>query len=414
DVFREVEVTGDSSRGDSGQSGSDKCDMGDDSDEKDGGNILSSEEQCEKDEFYDADDLLSPVAKLEKYADNEITFNRQVVTKNILDTLRTVVGNNEEVTIVLNILQRLSEDQEPTVRTEVMEQVPHIAVFCSEFSSQFGYVIPKVLVPMVIRYFSDENDQVRKTSQAALLVLFEQGLMDRGNNFCMKAVVEEQVCPVILRLTEPDSFDDNYRTEAVALMSKLAPFIGMDLTLRFFLDKFSALCSDSLFHVRKVCAANFGDMCSVVGTETTESVLLPKFYYLCEDSVWDVRKACSEVFMAVSCACSLDTRKNDLAPLFINLLCDPSRWVKMSAFQTLGPFISTFADPHTTGLYYDGVSSICNPNKNTYNFEKTEEAAVACSNKDSDGSAEDANVTNNSQDNDDGSQPNCSTTKSVD
>lgn len=27
--------------------------------------------------------------------------------------------------------------------------------------------------------------------------------------------------------------------------------------------------------------------------------------------------------------------------------------VRMSAFQALGPFISTFANPNTTGLYFD-------------------------------------------------------------
>ena len=52
-------------------------------------------------------------------------------------------------------------------------------------------------------------NQVRKTSQAALLVLLEQGLVEKSD-------VKEQVCPVIIRLTEADSIDD-YRTEAVAV-----------------------------------------------------------------------------------------------------------------------------------------------------------------------------------------------------
>lgn len=35
----------------------------------------------------------------------------------------------------------------------------------------------------------------------------------------------------------------------------------------------------------------------------------------------------------------------------------------MSAFQSLGPFISTFADPQITGLYYkdDGVICVTEP-----------------------------------------------------
>ena len=84
---------------------------------------------------------------------------------------------------------------------------------------------------------------------------------------------------------------------------------------------------------------------------------------LCEDEIWGVRKACAETFMSVSCACTLQVRKQSLAPLFANLLIDQSRWVRMSAFQTLGPFISTFADPSITGLSYnqDGELVIMSP-----------------------------------------------------
>ena len=88
----------------------------------------------------------------------------------------------------------------------------------------------------------------------------------------------------------------------------------------------------------------------MVGADATEKVLLPKFFYLCEDGVWGVRKACADVFMPVSCVCSPSVRQAELSPLFLNLLKDQSRWVRMAAFQGLGPFISTFADPLITAL----------------------------------------------------------------
>lgn len=62
---------------------------------------------------------------------------------------------------------------------------------------------------MVVKFLTDMDIQVRKTSQAALLVLLEQGLVEKSD-------VQQQVCPVIIRLTEADSLDD-YRTEAVAV-----------------------------------------------------------------------------------------------------------------------------------------------------------------------------------------------------
>merc|ERR1719458_2095610 len=70
-------------------------------------------------------------------------------------------------------------------------------------------------------------------------------------------------------------------------------------------------------------------------------------------AAWGVRKACADVFMPVSCVCSPTVRQAELSPLFINLLSDQSRWVRMAAFQALGPFISTFADPAITALLHN-------------------------------------------------------------
>ena len=55
--------------------------------------------------------------------------------------------------------------------------------------------------------------QVRKTSQAALLVLLEQDLVEKFD-------IEQQVIPVILELASPESLDE-YRSEAAAVSSSI-------------------------------------------------------------------------------------------------------------------------------------------------------------------------------------------------
>ena len=85
---------------------------------------------------------------------------------------------------------------------------------------------------------------------------------------------------------------------------------------------------------------------------------LPCYINLCEDDVWGVRKVCAEVIMSVSCVCSPTSRKMALAPVFTKLLQDANRWVRMSAFQALGPFISTFADPAITKLFYNNKGEL--------------------------------------------------------
>ncbi|KAK3765828.1 hypothetical protein RRG08_026297 [Elysia crispata] len=314
-----------------------------------------SDENSEDDYGFDGGisevEDLTPLQRLEKYLDNDNIYNRQMLARGLLDTLRAVCESGDNCVAVLDAMTRLSEDPEPSVRSELMEQVPHVAVYCQENIQSFVDAVPKYILPMVVRYLNDANSQVRKTSQAALLVLLEQELVEKGD-------IEQQVMQVILELAAPESLDD-YRSEAVALMSKMAPLLGKDITDRHFLPRFSEMCTDPLFHVRKVCAANFGEMASVVGVQNSEDILLPKFFFLCEDGVWGVRKACAECFMTVSCACSLEIRRNELANLFVNLLCDQSRWVRMSAFQQLGPFISTFADADRTDLVVseDGILS---------------------------------------------------------
>ncbi|XP_045836973.1 serine/threonine-protein phosphatase 4 regulatory subunit 1-like isoform X3 [Meles meles] len=198
--------------------------------------------------------------------------------------------------------------------------------------------------------------RVRKSSQEVLLILLEQDLISQHD-------IENKVCPVLLALSAPDR-DDEYKTEAANLICKLVSVLSKSTVERLLLPRFCELCGDGkFFQVRKVCATNFGDICHAVGQEATEKFLIPKFFELCSDSVWGMRKACAECFMAVSYSASPEVRRAQLSPLFIKLISDPCRWVRQAAFQSLGPFISTFANPSRAGLYIreDGTLSIRPP-----------------------------------------------------
>uniref|UniRef100_A0A2K5ISY5 WW-binding domain-containing protein n=1 Tax=Colobus angolensis palliatus TaxID=336983 RepID=A0A2K5ISY5_COLAP len=292
-------------------------------------------------------DNLPPLTRLEKYAFSENTFNR-----GLLDIFRDFSDNEEDFLMVIEIIVRLSEDAEPTVRTELMEQIPPIAIFLQENRSDFPVVLSEYLIPIVVRYLTDPNNQVRKSSQEVLLILLEQDLIFQHD-------IENKVCPILLQLSAPDS-DDEYKAEAVSIICKMASMLSKSTVERLLLPRFCELCGDGkLFQVRKVCAANFGDICHAVGQEATEKFLIPKFFELCSDAVWGMRKACAECFTAVSHSSSPGVPRTQLSPLFIRLVSDPCRRVS-AAFQSLGPFISTFANPSRAGLYLreDGALSI--------------------------------------------------------
>ena len=76
-----------------------------------------------------------------------------------------------------------------------------------------------------------------------------------------------------LKLTSTDPFP-------LQLLSKMAPLIGKEMSQRLFLQRFATLCVDPLFHVRKVCAANFGDFSGVVGSDPTEQTLVSTYNIL--------------------------------------------------------------------------------------------------------------------------------------
>uniref|UniRef100_A0A8B9R2X9 Protein phosphatase 4, regulatory subunit 1 n=1 Tax=Astyanax mexicanus TaxID=7994 RepID=A0A8B9R2X9_ASTMX len=291
-------------------------------------------------DFVSQDEMLTPLGRLDKYVASENIFNRQMVARSLLDTLKAVSEDERDCIAVLERVSRLADDSEPTVRAELMEQIPHIAIFCQENRPSIPFAFSKYLLPIVVRYLADQNNLVRKTSQAALLMLLEQELIERID-------IENLVCPVLVDLTAPDSNDD-VKTEAMAIICKMAPMVGKDITERLFLPRFCEMCCDCrMFHVRKcnLIVVFFLDVCL--------PVQLPRFFQLCSDNVWGVRKACAECFMTVSSATSQEVRRTKLSTLFINLISDPSRWVRQAAFQSLGQFISTFASPNTdVGQYF--------------------------------------------------------------
>lgn len=71
-----------------------------------------------------------------------------------------------------------------------------------------------------------------------------------------------------------------------------------------------------------------------------------------------MRKQCAEVVTIIACTCTPSLRRSILSPAFEKLLDDQSRWVKMAAFESLGPFISTFANPRITDLQYNQIGEL--------------------------------------------------------
>ncbi|CAM9494339.1 unnamed protein product [Rangifer tarandus platyrhynchus] len=230
----------------------------------------------------------------------------------------------------MGIMVRLSEDAEPTVRTELMEQIPPLAIFLQENRSDFPVVLSECLIPVMVRYLTDTDNQVRESSQEVLLMLLEQELIFQHET-------ESKMCPVLPTLLAPRG-DDAYKAEGVNIICKLSSVLSKSIVERLLFPRFCELCGyGKLFQVRKVSATNFGGICHAARQEGPEQFLPPKFFGLCTDSVWGMRKACAECFLAVAHNMSPVVCRAKLWPLFITLISDPCRWVLQAAFSPWAP-----------------------------------------------------------------------------
>ncbi|XP_014275198.1 serine/threonine-protein phosphatase 4 regulatory subunit 1 isoform X4 [Halyomorpha halys] len=272
---------------------------------------------------------------------------QQSVGKTGLETLRALAANPKNALNLLDNFLASSYSKDDRIRCEVIEYVPPLALYLSGEGSNgdLRSLISTHLFPTVIRALSDENSQVVKMGETALLSLLEHCLI--SSNY-----IEHKVWPIILsRITHRRNVEATIGV--ITVISKMAPWIGSDLSERLVVPVLEEMSQESELGIRRVCASLYRDLCSVVSTEVSESRLVPSFLKLCCDPEWVVRQTCAEVFMSVSCKVTLATRKALLAPAFAKLLVDRVRWVQLSAFQSLGPFITTFAEPSITSLGYN-------------------------------------------------------------
>ncbi|XP_017763871.1 PREDICTED: serine/threonine-protein phosphatase 4 regulatory subunit 1-like isoform X2 [Eufriesea mexicana] len=258
----------------------------------------------------------------------------------LVEIFRTSVstGTKFNISEIMRMVDQIVTYPDVQIRTDLLEQIPEAASICHEYPHLFDNVLHDYLLSFIITFLQERDNQIRMSAQTAVLALTKKGLLDNNT-------IETILCPQIEMLCRSVDFINC----GVSLMCKLAPFIGEDLAEKIFLDKYIALCE--VFYTRKICASHFGEFCAAVRRKTLFRKLFPLYIDLCFDKVWGVRKACVDVMMSVSCCMTLQHRRLLLAELLAAHLNDESKWVRMSAFQILGPFISTFAKQFTEVTY---------------------------------------------------------------
>ncbi len=91
--------------------------------------------------------------------------------------------NTNDIGIIISINERLIfyshanltffSSLDCLIRSELMEQVPHIAIYCQEVPDHLGHAVPHHLLPLVVKFLVDNNHQV---SQSEVLLNFLSGI----------------------------------------------------------------------------------------------------------------------------------------------------------------------------------------------------------------------------------------------
>ena len=277
------------------------------------------------------DDALPELDRVVRYVKSSIGLQRLVHVK-MLAAVARAEGLVSTCDHIVPVLEQLSVDFEPAIRSHLCEQMASLAAFIAETGDEAGYqIILDVILPTIAQLLEDGKVEVRQAASVALVSVAQ----------IIKAPdLGQHVLTIILQLAHEDE-NEEMRMTASELLNLLAEHLGLDLCKQFVIPEVVSLAEDPVFRVRKSTALNFENVCKVGGEHELFERLMPAFVRLSKDDMYRVRRACAENLCEISKHVSNDIRTGVLVEIFLRLAQDPSKLVKQSILQQSGMFIAT-------------------------------------------------------------------------
>eukprot|EP00755_Sulcionema_specki_P011119 Sspe_Gene.48272::Locus_25009_Transcript_1_1_Confidence_1.000_Length_2244::g.48272::m.48272/K15424/PPP4R1; serine/threonine-protein phosphatase 4 regulatory subunit 1 len=319
---------------------------------------------------YSIDDTLDSLARLEKYYTSDFSLQRMVLVREIADTAREA-GHENTVTRLLPLLPAFVNDSEVVVRQTLAEQIYPLAHYvCKEDTSgkDVGYAeVLKTLIPVTVELLIDKSSDVGNQAVQALGKICE---LVRPEDF------ETHVLATVKHLARDERAED-YRVVAALLCDELAPMLGRDLCLSRVVEEVTALADDTAFSVRKTVAGHLVKLCKAIGPEAAVEHVFPVYMGLCKDMIWSVRKACAESVADMSECVTQEVRTGALADIFKGFIGDVSRWVRVAAYQKLGPYLHTVGKDGCTPEMVQYFTQMATQSENGHDTDYAEYCAFS-------------------------------------
>merc|ERR1712137_224450 len=288
-------------------------------------------EETSEEENFELDDNLSALERVKKYKGSHLLLQRLRIVKELGDIAKQI-GYQQTKEHLIEVLKEFSNDKEGVVLQALAEQLPFFSTFLIENGADEGKdIVLNVILQFISTLIMDEHHQVRGATCESFVKISDQLSHDEQLKY---------VVPIINNLAK-NSNDEEHRIEAAELLNSMAHVLKEDILKQFAVEQIIQLAKDPMFRVRKAVASTLGSVGSLVGEEIVTNQLLPVFLQLTKDEIWGVKKACAEAVFPLSRCTTREARISRLIPVYEELIRDPSRWVRNSTYQNLGPFIAT-------------------------------------------------------------------------
>jgi serine/threonine-protein phosphatase 4 regulatory subunit 1 len=320
------------------------------------------------------DDTLPILERVVKYSTAQMALQRSVHVRMLGETAN-IAGSEASIERLVPLLTKLSVDAEAVIRRDLAFQLYDIAEACCVVKRSKDVKISKIngeinnidettdngsnieeteiyvkgyqcvlhdILPVIASLLADtESMEVRSAASEALVSV--ASLLELDD-------LASHILTIVIQLAGNDTVEE-LRITGAELLNMLSPILCKEEVCgQFITPTVQNLAEDGAFRVRMAVARHITNIFRTSSTADITEKLLPAFFNLTEDEIWGVRKACAESLWQIAQVLpeelrisqnSIGKRKPTLTKVYRRFVTsDPSKWVRNTAFQYLGQFLT--------------------------------------------------------------------------
>lgn len=279
-------------------------------------------------QMSNADIVRSVRNKNKQYNDYDISNKANFIDN--IPFFTKEIGLEQTVDLILPIVSNITKEKDAIIE-RFLTIFPKFIELIAGYGDE-GYIILRDHIVTILKNIFEQKKEEK------LLGLCSDDLVA-----ITKYIKEEDKGSYILTIVIVMAHDDeneNNRVLSVKLFNELALIIGQELCELYVVPQVASFADDQSCLVRKAVATNFINICEAVSKDCFNHRLLPVYQKISKDSLWTVRNPAVKILPKLTKLCDRQTVSTVLIDIFKSFSVDPKIFVKYSAVEIFGEFIS--------------------------------------------------------------------------